>query len=103
MCTIPSVENCGCVCPSVEKCVDTGVFLLPFLTDAISPYILFLNGPPVSRTYILMHDLQTHEVNYLVNFACNMFWEIFAPVYSLIVLVNCFFNLFDMWAVFAFT
>ena len=47
-----------CEYPSVEKCPDTGVFLVPFLTDAICSYILFLNGLPVSPTYILLHNLQ---------------------------------------------
>ena len=39
-------------CPSVEKCLDTGVFLESFLTDAMCSYILFLNALPVSPTYI---------------------------------------------------
>ena len=53
-------ENCKWLgeCPSGEKCLDTGVFLMLFLTDAMCSYILFLNGFPVSPTYILLHTLQ---------------------------------------------
>ena len=35
----------------------TGVFLEPFLTDAMSSCIHFLNGFPISPLYILVHNL----------------------------------------------
>ena len=51
-----NTENLKGVCEwaSVEKCLDYGVLSEFLLIEAMCSYILFLNGLPVSPTYLLL-------------------------------------------------
>ena len=42
----------------MEKCLDTGVVIELFFTEAICSYILLLNGLLVSPTYTFWHLVQ---------------------------------------------
>ena len=64
-----STENCICLwlCPSLLKCLETGVICPSFCTEALCSYILFLSALHVSPTYCFWHLVQVIRYMTLVS------------------------------------
>ena len=74
-----SKVNCICLwlCPSLLKCLETGVSCPSFRTVALCSYILFSKDPG-GFSHIMFVALSTgYHLYDIIKFTCDLFWSVY--------------------------